>query len=505
MGSIIVAALLTVIPSEPPTVENQFPVDVTSIEVMRTDGQIQTVRRVGAGRRIRVAAAERVVSLEMESCPEQARDALRADGEPREIEACWRALERQSTAIRTASDDSVAQLRAVLLGPRSGIAAAAAPALPELVGIVTEGGPLADEARQTLDGLGWSSSAEQLRRVPRARRPDLLATLGRHQDGRAFGLLGRAALESSIEAERSAAALALADYPEDAVQRLSNALEHESPVTRERAADALGRQDRRAVPSLRAAALALGETVTEQAPVAELVKVIAEAHASHLATRTRELERGALEALDRGDAAAASEALSVLGATDRARLVPNRGLRARLHLLHAEQVLDGPGSLDDKGRTAAEDLASAQALEPRADGLVDTALRLARLFIEAGYPASASRVLGPLEEQDERAAALRTQALREEVRRLVAAGDRGAARMRLTQLTQEGRSELAEEIDDRYDVRASGAWYAPASLALLLCGCVGFAVQLERRRRRNEFQLIESEQERGRFERGPYR
>src|SRR6185436_11019856 len=98
-------------------------------------------------------------------------------------------------------------------------------ALPELVAIALEGGPLAGEVHERLAALGWTTPGEQLRRVPRTRRPELLTVLGRDDEGASFGLLARAALESSIAAERRAAIAALAEYPEDAVARLSAALD----------------------------------------------------------------------------------------------------------------------------------------------------------------------------------------------------------------------------------------------------------------------------------------
>lgn len=505
MDPVVLAALLSILPTQPSTVANDLPVAVTSVEVQRADGRVQTLARIDPGRQARVRGADRIVSFEMESCRAETRAELVVEGSTDEVDACWRALERESPTLRTAGEEAWRDLRVVFIGPASLRAAAASRQLPELVSVVAEGGALGHEIEQVLGRLGWSSSAEQLRRVPRARRPDLLLALGRHEDGRAFGLLVRAALESSIEAERVAAVRALADYPEDAVQRLSNALEDPSSVTRERAAEALTHQDARALPALRTAATALGVTAADEVTAADLARAIARAHESRLAARADALEEDARGALAQGDVGRASEALALLDAADRSRKLATRDLRARLHVLQAEAALSATSSIEERGRDAAEALANAQSLDAHADGLVDTALSVARFFLKEGYPASASRVLGPFEDQDPRAATLRTRALGEEVRRLVAAGDRSAANIRLTQLVQEGRGALADDLDDRYDVHSAGAWTAPASLGMLLFSGIGLAVLRERRRRRQEFALIETEQDRGRFNRGPYR
>jgi len=508
MNPIALAALLSILPTEPAAVENGLPVAVTNVTFEGADGRVRHIPRIQPGRSARAPDATRVVSFEMESCRAETRADLVMSGEMFEEDACWRALARESRTLSSAADPVRRDLRTVLISGSvwaPGVKDAAARALPELVSLVVEGGALGGEVETTLSRLGWGTAGAQLRSVPRTRRPELLTALGRHEDGRAFGLLVRAALESAVDAERAAAVRALADYPDDAVARLSDALGDPSPVTREHAAEALRGQDGRAVRALWAALVSLGVSPAEDAGVPALVRDLVEARDNELRREILRLRTRASAELERGDLEGARRTLDALEVTDREAFVAARSLRARRHVLLAAQALSAPGDVEERGRTAAEELAAAQGLDPKARGLVDLSLRLGRFLLDAGYPASASRVLGPYEESDRRVEALRTRALRDEVRRRVEAGDEAGARARLTQLMQEGRADLADELDDDYDIRAGGVWFAPASVGLFLCTCVGFAVRRERRRRRAEFQLIETEHDRGEFHHGPYR
>jgi hypothetical protein len=510
MSPIALAALLSIIPTEPAAVDNGLGVSVTGVLVQDDEGRTWQIARIALGRSARAAGARRVVSFEMASCTGETLAAVARDGSQTDRDACWRALARENTALSSAnaSESTQTDLQAVVFGPASPSAAdreQAARVLPELVAAVVAGGPAAPEIERRLAAYGFGTPGAQLRSVPRTRRPELLTILGEHEDGRAFGLLARAALESAVEAERTAAVRALADYPDDAVRRLSAALRDPSPVTRRNAAEALGGQDHRAVRALWAALVELNVSPAEDAGVADLVRLLVEARNGELRREIQRLRALASAELERGDLTAAKTTLESLEDTDREAWNAARALRARRHVLLAAEALSSDGGVEDRGRMAAEELAAAQGLDPRARGLVDLALRLGRFLLDAGYPASASRVLGPYEESDSRVAALRTRALRDEVRRRVEAGDEAGARARLTQLLQEGRKDLADDLDDTYGIRASGAWFAPASVGLFLCTCIGFAVRRERRRRRFEFQLIETEQDRGQFHHGPYR
>lgn len=508
MNPIALAALLSILPTSPATVDNGLPVVVTNVTVEGADGRLRTIPRIAPGRSARAPGATRIVSFEMQSCRAETLAAVVATGGTVEQDACWDALARESSTLAGASGDTRRDLRSVLVSapaPTPAVREAAARVLPELVSLVVGGGPLGGEVDARLGQLGWATPGAQLRHVPRTRRPELLTVLGHHEDGRAFGLLIRAALESAVQAERTAAVRALADYPDDAVARLSSALADASPVVREHAAAALRGQDQRAVRPLWAALVTLGVSPAEEAGVPELVRLLIEAREGELRHEVQRLRTQAIAELERADLPAAGRTLASLEVTDREAYGAARSLRARRHVLLAAQALAGTGDVEERGRTAAEELAAAQGLDPKARGLVDLALRLGRFLLQEGYPASASRVLGPYEDSDGRVAALRTRALRDEVRRRVEAGDEAGARARLVQLVQEGRADLADELDDDYDIRASGVWFAPASVGLFLCTCIGFAVRRERRRRRFEFQLIETEHDRGEFHHGPYR
>src|SRR5687767_14997493 len=113
MNPIALAVLLTIVPSDPPAVDNAMPVAVTAVRVAVAGGE-RTIARIPAGHRVRVRGAERIFGFEMDACPPEARDAY---SDPVERGACWRALTRPSRALATATETATPDLMAVLLRP----------------------------------------------------------------------------------------------------------------------------------------------------------------------------------------------------------------------------------------------------------------------------------------------------------------------------------------------------------------------------------------------------
>ncbi|MBI2892165.1 MAG: hypothetical protein HYY06_01335 [Deltaproteobacteria bacterium] len=503
MVTIVLAALVSIVPTEPPRLRNDLDVAVTHVRVGGPSGSVRTIGKLAGRHEVVVPLATGVASYEIAECGAELRAVIAREGNEVDRVACVNALAPDSPTIRGAVEAGRAPALARVIFERVD-GSSARELLPEIVGLEVEGGELGQIVAGKLADLYLSTPMQQLRAVDRARRPDLLTQLGRHEDGRAFGILVRAALESSIERERLAASEALADYPDDAVARLGEALDDRSPVVRARAEAALRQQDGRARDALVAAIAVLGGRTWDDGTPIEYAQELIRAHSERRAVQSRSLVAQAREALASGSAGQADDALRALQRLDHPSWTAERTLRAAVAVAVARDAI-GQGDLRTSGATAVERLFAADALHPDSPGLVETALEVAGAYSKAGYPASASRVLAPFEHRDARVARRRARALEDEIGRLMQAGDKSAARLRLAQLVEEGHSDLAQTLDDEFSVRGDSAWVAFPAMSLVVCGCIGFAVRRERRRRRAEFRLIETEQDRGLYHEGVYR